>query len=188
MFSFFGDRYSTKQIKVTGSRNILIYDDLNNLVCFIKQKDKRDRKEIVIYEDETESSVVLHLSSKKIRDTQPVVSVLDARQINKIGSLRQDGYQWFILDNDDNEIARLKRRTALEIIKDVESGFFSKKVIIEMKNQKKVVAEINKKFPSVLNRHYIDFSKDGEQLLDRRLGLSACVMHILDKNEGKSLK
>ena len=86
------------------------------------------------------------------------------------------------MDNEDNEIAWLKRRTPLELIKDYESGYFPKKYIIEMKKNKRVVAEINKQFPYFINRHHVDFSRDDGQLLDRRLGVSAFIMHILSKN------
>ncbi|MBN2534785.1 MAG: hypothetical protein JXB88_18030 [Spirochaetales bacterium] len=163
-----------------------MYDDLNNLVCFIKEKDIQNRnkgkKELTVYRDESESAPILHLFSKKIRDLPPVISILDAGKTTRIGSLKQNGYKWLIMDNEDKEIAWLKRRTALEMIKDYESGYFPKKYIIEMKNSKKVVAEINKQFPFFLKKHYVDFSKDNGQLLDRRLGLSAFVMHILSRN------
>ena len=183
MFSFFGDRYNTIQKKTHQCKNILIYDDLNNLVCFIKEKERRNRKEITMYEDDTEYRPILHLLSERIRDIPPVFSVLDVKRLTKIGSLKQNGYKWYILDNEDNEIAWLKRRTALEMIKDYESGFFPKKYIIEMKKAKKVVAEIQRQFPYFLKKHYVDFTKDNGPLLDRRLGLSACIMHILNRNE-----
>jgi hypothetical protein len=182
MFSYFGDRYRTVQKRTPGSRNVYIYDDLNNLVCFIKEKEMREKKEITVYSDESESTPVLHLFSKKIRDIPPVISVLDAEQTTRIGSLKQNGIKWLILDNEDNEVALLKRRSALEMIKDKDSGYFPKRYIIEMKNTGKVVAEINKQFPYFLKRHYMDFSKDNGQLLDRRLGFSAFVLHILNRD------
>ena len=36
MFSFYGDRYNSVQKKGPGARNMFIYDDLNNLVCYIE--------------------------------------------------------------------------------------------------------------------------------------------------------
>lgn len=143
----------------------------------------REKKEITLYEDESESIPVLHLFSEKIRDIPPVISVLDAGKTTRIGSLKQNGYKWLIMDNEDKEIAWLKRRTPLEIINARDSGFFPKRHIIEMKNSRKVVAEINKQFPFFLKRHYVDFSKDDGQLLDRRLGFSACVMYMLSRNQ-----
>jgi hypothetical protein len=185
MFHYFGDRYKTIEKKTTGRRNIFVYDDLNNLVCIIKERLLKNRKEIIVYEDESESRPVLHLESKKNPETEEAFSIFDGGRTNRIGRLKQRGYKWSILDDRNNVIAELKKRTPVEMLKDDESGFFPKKYVIRMLAPVKVVAEIRKDFALFSKRHHVDFSRDHDQLLDRRLGLSAFVAHLLREKPPK---
>ena len=182
MFGYHGDRYTTIGTKLARRKKVRIYDDLNNLVCIVRDRMVRAGRQITVFGDEGEEAPLLHLMAQNGRDPDPSYTVLDSSGDRRIGSIRRSGKEWLIMDSSQKEIARLRKKRTVDIIRDTELGSLPRGYVIEMDRSARIVAEIGGGGP-FSGRHHADFSTDDAHLLDRRLGISALLVHIVNGKE-----
>ncbi len=176
-----------KIMKLVGA-DFHFFDQNEQLVFFANLKAFKLKEDIRIYGDEDKREELLTIKARQIIDFSATYDVFDAVENEKVGALRRKGMksvlkdEWLILDAQDREIGIIKEdSTALAIVRRFLTNLIPQtfecyvngiSVCTYKQNMNPFVSKIN-----------IDFSKNRDNILDRRLGIAAGL--LLCAIEGK---
>jgi uncharacterized protein YxjI len=165
-----------------------IYDPDGNVAFYSKMKAFKLKEDIRIYTGEDMQEEVLTIKARSILDFSAAYDVVDPTTNEKVGVLKRKGLksilkdEWIFMDADDRDIGLIKedsmflamfRRFLTSLIPQTYNGFIGDTQVCTFKQN----------FNPFVIKITLDFSRDTQNLLDRRLGIAAAV--LLCAVEGK---
>ncbi len=173
--------YLQRQIMALTGK-LRLYNPDGVLVMYCQQKMFRLKEDIRVYADENRSQELLYIQARSMLDFSAAYDVRDSLSGEPVGVICRHGWrslardQWSILDvheqalgclhEDSLEYALLRRLLLGSILPqnyDILSG-------------ETRVADIRQRFNLLRYELDLDFSMDGNRLLDRRLGVAASIL------------
>jgi uncharacterized protein YxjI len=164
------------------TRKFRVMDPSDQMVFYCEMKAFKLREDIRVYADEGKTQEVLVMKARKILDISPTFDVWDSVQKVKVGALRRAGLksaflrdEWTILDANDQELGKIQedsqflalvRRWFVKIIPQSYSIIIAGQDLIDFKQN----------FNPFLLKVTLDFSRDPQFILDRRLGIAAGIL------------
>lgn len=181
--------YLLKRQAIALTGKFRFYDPAGRLVLFSEQKMFRLREDIRVYGDENKTQEVLSIKARQIVDFSAAYDVVDTVMNQKVGALRRRGWssllrdEWEVLDANDNVIGKLfEDSMGLAMLRRFLLGsWLPQNYDITLGETR--VADLKQNFNLFRYELNLDFSMDGAQRLDRRLGIAAGT--LLAAVEGK---
>lgn len=167
-------------LALTGKFRIYVPD--GTLVLYSQQKMFKLKEDIRVYSDESMSQELLYIQARQILDFSAAYDVIDIQSGEKAGVWRRKGLrsllrdEWEQLDSrdapigilyEDNMTQALLRRFLL-------GSLLPQNYDIITGNQRS--ADLRQRFNPFQYLLDIDFSMDGSQKLDRRMGIAAAIL------------
>jgi len=158
------------------------YNPQGEVVLFVEQKLFRLREDIRIYNDDQKSQEILLIKARNIIDWAAAYDVTDSVSGEKVGVLRRKGWksmvrdEWEVLDTNDQPIGQLFEDNAwLAMLRRILLGsLLPQNYDLTIGGAR--VADLRQKFNPFAYQMTVDFSMDGSQQLDRRLGIAAATL------------
>ncbi|MEM6334236.1 MAG: hypothetical protein AAF823_12940 [Planctomycetota bacterium] len=169
-----------------------IRDEQGNLVLFSKQKSFRIKEDISLFDDEQQTTQLIHITTQSIFDIAGTYAVKDAQSGAVIGGLKRAGLsssfirdRWLILDTNGQEIGEILEDSQLKALLrrfvDLVALLMPQKYHATIAGQ--TVATYQQNFNPFVYKLDVDFSMDDQNAFDPRLGLAAAI--LLAAIEGK---
>jgi uncharacterized protein YxjI len=165
-----------------------IYDLDGNVVFYSRMKAFKLKEDIRIYTGEDMQEEVLTIKARNILDFSAAYEVVNPATNEKVGVLKRKGLksilkdEWILMDADDKDIGLIKedstflamiRRFLTSLVPQTYNGFIGNTQVCTFRQN----------FNPFVIKITLDFSRDTQNLLDRRLGIAAAV--LLCAVEGK---
>ncbi|MFZ2492585.1 MAG: hypothetical protein WA208_13990 [Thermoanaerobaculia bacterium] len=157
-------------------------------VLWGRKKGFKLKEDIRIYADEEMTREILSIQARQLIDFSGTYDVVDARDQRKIGALRRKGLrsifrdEWHLLGPDDVQIGTMQEDSAgMALLRRFLSNLIPQAFNVMIGSS--TVAEIRQQFNPFRFRLGIDFTRDPQRQLDRRLGVAAAV--LLSMIEGR---
>lgn len=158
------------------------YDPHGNLAMFVEQRMFRLREDIRVYADEAKAQEILLIKARQILDWAAAYDVVDSQSGEKVGVLRRKGWksvlrdEWQILNAEDQPLGVLVEDSLGQALlrRLVLGTLLPQRYEIVIGNQR--VADLRQKFHPFAYQMTVDFGRDVQGLLDRRLGIAAAVL------------
>lgn len=165
-----------------------ITDEQGQLALYAVQKGFKLKEELYCFADREKTQPLFYIKARNILDFSASYDVFVAGTNEKLGTLRRHGWksivadEWDILNVQDVKVGLVKedsmemaliRRFLVGLIPQNYDGFIGDNYVIDLKQN----------FNPFVYKLGIDFSKDTQGLLDRRLGLAMAI--LLAAIEGK---
>ncbi len=185
MLDLSGTRYHARRKFFALAGQVFIYDQYNNLLCYVRQKIFKLKEDITAFTDESQTIPILNIKARTIIDFAAAYDIVDSTTGEKVGAAKRKGLrsiikdEWLIMDVGDNVIASVREESGLMAILSRLINLIPQKYVIEMANSGQVVGRIDQIFDIFIHKFDIDFSMDQNGLLDRRLGLGAIILLLL---------
>ena len=173
---------STKFFSPLG-RKFYIYDPRGSVAFFAKMKPFKLMEDIRLYTGEDMQSESLCLKCRKLFElSSHTFDVYDSTANNvKIGAMQRKTFksmlrdEWLILDENDKEIGAVKEDSmALALVRRFLTNLIPQKYSGTIRG--KEVCTFKQNFNPFLLKIKLDFRKDYNKELDRRLGIAAAVL------------
>lgn len=173
-----------QMFKLLGT-NIRIFDEGGtNLLFFAHQKAFKLKEDIRIYADEGKTQEVLHIGARTIMDFSAAYDVKDAKTGEKVGAMKRKGWKsmlrdsWIVMDANDQEIGQLQEESGffafLRRFVDFAALLMPQTFEVHVRGQE--VAEFKQAFNPFGYKMTLDYSKDTQKVLDRRMGIAAAIL------------
>ena len=178
-------RYHARRKFFALAGQVFIYDQYDNLVCYVRQKLLKLKEDITAFTDESQTIPVLNIKARTIIDFAAAYDIIDSRMGEKIGAVKRKGLrsiikdEWLIMDTGDNVIASVREESSLMAILSRIINLIPQKYVIETADSVKLIGRIDQIFDYFVHKFDIDFSMDQDGLLDRRLGLGVIILLLL---------
>lgn len=165
-----------------------IYDPDGNVVFYSRMKAFKLKEDIRLYTGEDMQEEVLTIKARNILDFSAAYDVVDPATNEKVGVLKRKGLksilkdEWILMDAKDKDIGLIKedstflamlRRFLTSLVPQTYNGFIGDTQVCTFRQN----------FNPFVIKITLDFSRDTQKLLDRRLGIAAAV--LLCAVEGK---
>lgn len=175
-------KYLLKRQAIALAGKFRVYDPLGKLVLFSEQKMFRLREDIRVYGDEAKTQEVLSIKARQIVDFSAAYDVVDSALNEKVGALRRKGLrsllrdEWEVLDAGDNVKGLLfEDNMGLALLRRLLLGsWLPQNYDITFGETR--VADLKQNFNPFRYELNLDFSMDGSDMLDRRLGIAAGIL------------
>lgn len=179
---FMRDRYLVRRkVFEFFGRTFYIYGDAGELVLYSRLKAFKLREDIRLYTGTDMQEEVLTIKARQIIDFSATYDVFDPKTATKIGGLRRKGLksmlkdEWIFLNTGDQEIGLIKEDSLLLAL--IRRGLTN---LVPQKYHGQIngipVCTFKQNFNPFVLKLAVDFSQDGNNILDRRLGLAAAVL------------
>ena len=184
-----GDRFIYQQYTIKRpflsflGRKYYVYAPDGALVLFLKHPLMRLRGEFTIYSDESESTPLLVVRSRKVIALNMAHDVFDSRTGEKTGSIRSRGMKsiirdtWDILDANDQVIG-LMEEAGNSILRRLLS-FLPGRHKIELNGQ--LVATLQQKFRFFSKEVVLDLSPGGDKI-DHRFAVACGLLALMKES------
>jgi len=180
------DRYQLRRqfFKLFGGA-FRIYDDQGNVVLYSRQKSFKLKEDISLFDDESMTTQLIHITTQSIWDIAGTYAVKDATTGEVVGALKRQGLSsalvrdvWLILDESGTEVGRIEEDSTWKALlrRFVEIMALLLPQAYHVSIGGKQVAIMKQHFNPFVYKLDIDFSADTEDQLDPRLGLAAAVL------------
>jgi uncharacterized protein YxjI len=163
------------------NRKFHIYDPDGQLAFYCEMKAFKLREDIRIYADEAKSRELLVLKARQILDISPTFDVWDSAAKVKVGALKRQGLksmiqdEWAILDANDRQFGKVQEDSlAMAMIRRFLSNLIPQSYTVEIQGQEIITFKQN--FNPFVLKLNLDFSRDPQGRLDRRLGIAAAML------------
>ncbi len=181
LIPFQSDHYlARKKIFAMLGQQFHIYGPDGSLKFYVKQKAFKLKEAITVFEDEGQTKPVLKIQARSIMDFSGTYDVTDMAG-NTLGALKREGLksmlrdEWTIFDAAGSEIGKIQEDSQLfALLRRFLANLIPQRFDVTINGQ--LVAEFNQHFNPFVAKFDIDFSKDPQGLLDRRLGIAAVVL------------
>src|SRR3990172_8033550 len=96
-----------------------IYDEMESMVGYVKQKAFKLKEDIRLYSDESMSTELLLIQARQILDISAAYDVIESKSGQKVGTLKRKGLksilkdEWILMDAGDHEIGLIQEDSAL---------------------------------------------------------------------------
>jgi uncharacterized protein YxjI len=167
-----------------------VFDPAGQVVLYANMKGFKLKEDIRLYTGEDMSTELLLIKARRMMDISSEYDVTDSTSGQKIGVLKRKGLksiikdEWLILDTADQPIGTIKEDNALLA---VFRRFLPFGNLIPQEFEGEIrgtpVCAFKQNFNPFVGKITVDFSKDLNRQLDRRLGLAAAI--LLCAIEGK---
>ena len=165
------------------ARKFYIYDPRGSVAFFARMKPFKLLEDIRLYTGEDMQRESLCLKCRKVFElSSHTFDVYDSTANNvKIGAMQRKNItsmlrdEWLILDENDREIGTVKEDSlALALVRRFLTNLIPQKYSGTMRG--KEVCTFTQNFNPFLLKVKLDFRKDYNKALDRRLGIAAAVL------------
>ncbi len=182
--SFAYDRYLIKRpFWSLFGRKYHVYAPDGSLVMFLKHPLMKLRSEFTIYTDESESTPLLLVKSRKVIALNMAHDVIDPSTGEKTGSIRSRGFKsivrdtWDLLDANDQVIG-LMEEVGASILRRV-FKFLPGRHKIELNGQ--LVATLKQNFRFFIKEVVLDLSPGGDKL-DHRFAIGCALLALMSES------
>ncbi len=184
MVNFSGDKFHARRKFWALAGKCSVYDQQNNLVCFVKQKMFKLKEDITVYSDEEMQEPVLKIQARQIIDFAAAYDIFDVASGEKLGALKRKGFksiikdEWMLMDLNDVEIGTMGEESGIGALLSRFINLIPQKYIVKMKADDSIAARFDQKFSFFTHEFNVNFFNNGE-FLDRRLGMGALILLLL---------
>lgn len=165
-----------------------IYDPEGNVVFYSKMKAFKLKEDIRLYTGEDMHEEVLTIKARSILDFSAAYDVIDSTTNEKVGALKRRGLksilkdEWVLMDANDRDIGFMKEEsTFLALFRRFLSSIIPQTYHGDIGGT--TVCSFKQNFNPFVAKITLDFSRDTNNMLDRRLGIASAV--LLCAIEGK---
>lgn len=165
-----------------------VFNEDGSLALFVHQEGFKLRESLLCYPDKSKTKVLFTIKARNIIDFGATYDIADPASGERIGALRRKGFksmlqdEWLILNAKDEEIGKVHEDSmAMALVRRFLSGLVPQDYDAFIGET--YVADYKQNFNPFVYKLGIDFSKDTENLLDRRLGIAVAI--LLAAIEGK---
>ncbi len=158
-----------------------VFDPSGQVIMFSKMKAFKLKEDIRLYTGEDMQNELITIQARQVIDFSAAYDVIDAVTGEKVGALKRKGLksiikdEWLILDANDNQIGFIKEdSTGLALLRRFLTNLIPQSFDIEINGQ--VVGVCRQRFNPFIMKLDVDFAKDTNHILDRRLGLAAGLL------------
>ncbi|MFA5802462.1 MAG: hypothetical protein WC911_08290 [Thermoleophilia bacterium] len=163
---------------------VLITDQSDNLLLWVKQKGFKLKEDIRVYSDASRSEERLTIQAAKILDFNAAFHVIDPQTGERIGGFRRKGWssmlqdEWQILDVNDNQIGSIHEDTMLlALVRRLLTNLVPQ--TYEFKVNGESVAQLKQHFNPFLFKGEFQMSPQGSDKLDPRLATAGIVLLMI---------
>ena len=185
MVNFSGDKFFAKRKFWALAGQVHVFDEKDNLLCYVRQKLFKLREDITVYGDESMNEPVLSIKARQIVDFAAAYDIVDVTTNEKVGALKRKGMksiikdEWMIMDTKDNVIASLGEESTGGALASRAINLIPQTYVIKMGPDNKIIARFKQKFAIAVHKFDIEFF-DGESIIvDRRLAIGALILLLL---------
>ena len=167
-----------------------VFDPAGQVILYANMKGFKLKEDIRFYTGEDMRTELMLIKARRVMDISSEYDVTDSTNGQKIGVLKRKGLksifkdEWLILDTTDQPVGTIKEDNAVLATM---RRFLPFANFIPQEFEGEVrgvpVCTFKQNFNPFVGKISVDFSKDLNRLLDRRLGLAAAV--LLCAIEGK---
>lgn len=158
-----------------------IFNPQGELVFFANMKAFKLREDIRLYSGEDMQQEVLVIKARQILDISAVYDVMDASTNQKVGALKRKGLksvlrdEWVFMDESDREIGLIQEDSAvMALVRRFLTNLIPQSYHATINGIP--VATMKQNFNPFVLKITLDFSKDFNRVLDRRLGIAAGIL------------
>lgn len=169
-----------KVLKLVGGA-FTVFDAAGNTVLYSEQKAFTLKEDIRIFDGPQMAEEILRIAAGRVIDVSAVYDVFDARTDACIGSLQRRGVrsvlkdEWWILDTHGQQIGTITEDSiALALVRRFLLNLIPQTYSVHLGGVE--VAELKQHVNPFVYRIEVDFTKDPQLRLDRRLGLAAGIL------------
>jgi hypothetical protein len=176
-----------KILKLFGA-SFHIYAGEDNLILYANLKAFKLKEDIRLYTGEDMKEEILVIKARSIIDLGVTLDVYESERNEKIGALKRKGLksilkdEWLILDKNDKQIGTIKEdNLAMAMVRRFLINIIPQTYIAEINGVK--VCTYKQSSNPFVTKVKLDYTREAEGLLDRRLGIAAGL--LLCAIEGK---
>jgi uncharacterized protein YxjI len=158
-----------------------IFNPQGELVFFANMKAFKLKEDIRLYTGEDMQQEVLLIKARQILDISAVYDVMDASTSQKVGALKRKGLksvlrdEWVFMDESDREIGLIQEdSTVMALVRRFLTNLIPQSYHATINGMP--VATMKQNFNPFVLKITLDFSKDFNRVLDRRLGIAAAIL------------
>jgi hypothetical protein len=183
------DQYLVRKkiLKLFGA-SFHIYAGEDNLILYANLKAFKLKEDIRLYTGEDMKEEILVIKARSIIDLGVTLDVYESERNEKIGALKRKGLksilkdEWLILDKNDKQIGTIKEdNLAMAIVRRFLINIIPQTYIAEINGVK--VCTYKQSANPFVTKVKLNYTREVEGLLDRRLGIAAGL--LLCAIEGK---
>ena len=176
------DRYlARRKVLALLGAQFHIYDPMDNVIAFVKQKAFKLKEDIRVYSDESMTRELLLIRARSMLDFSAAYDVNESESGKKLGALRRKGFSsmlrdsWEILDPTDEPIGRISEDSmGMALLRRFLSNLIPQRYRFEAHGQ--TVGTVRQLFNPFVHKFEVDFSSDINRMLPRELGLAAVIL------------
>ncbi|MFA4944111.1 MAG: hypothetical protein WC789_05350 [Lentisphaeria bacterium] len=162
-------------------RKFHVYDEAGNLAFYSYMKAFKLKEDIRLYTGEDMQTELLRIKARQIIDFSAAYDVEDAVTGEKVGALRRRGLksilrdEWLILDPADREIGRIREDSmVLALVRRFLTNLVPQHYTATLGDTP--AGDYRQHFNPFILKLDVDFTKDAQGKLDRRLALAAAIL------------
>ncbi len=176
------DRYVIRRkVLALFAQQFHVYDEMGNMVGYVKQKAFKLKEDIRLYSDESMATELLLIRARQILDISAAYDVIDSETGQKVGVLKRKGFksilkdEWIIMDAGDHDMGMIQEDSMLlALLRRFLTALIPQKFQFQIRQRP--VGMLKQAFNPFVFKAQADFSEDPGKVLDRRLGLAAVVL------------
>jgi len=158
-----------------------LHDARDNVVGYSQMKAFKLKEDIRLYTGEDMQTELLTIQARQILDFSAAYDVIDARTQTKVGALKRRGWksilqdEWVIMNPQDHDIGTVKEDSMLlAVVRRFLTNLVPQSFQGEVSGIS--VCTFKQHFNPFVLKMTLDFARDRNALLDRRLGLAAAIL------------
>jgi uncharacterized protein YxjI len=158
-----------------------IFNPQGEVVFFANMKAFKLREDIRLYTGEDMQQEILTINARQILDISAVYDVVDPTTRQKVGALKRKGLksvirdEWLVMDANDREIGLIQEdSTAMALLRRFLTNLIPQSFNTTINGAP--VATMKQNFNPFVLKITLDFSRDFNRSLDRRLGIAAAIL------------